>query len=163
MKSVVKLLPAASLLQVAEPENQDDAEEKEQPQKMPPPTVFTAKFDEIEKMAGEDGSMADLTAAVDKLAIEEEPGLKNTVVDLTKSPTPAPPPGTGVPGDHAVCLSPSSIDSSSSSSYSDGELPSADPAAPAAVEAVAAAKRAKVSMANITEGREDVHRMEQID
>ena len=86
------------------PEDQGDAEEKEPPQQMPPPTAFTARFGEIEKLADEDGSMADLTATVEKLAIEEEPGLKDTVVDLTKSPTPAPPPGTGVPGDQC-CLS----------------------------------------------------------
>jgi hypothetical protein len=151
MRNIVSLLSAASLIPAAAgPDDQGEAEEGP-PQQMPPPTAFTIKFDELEKLAGEDGAMADLAARVHKLAIEEEPGLWVAVVDLTRSLTPAPPPGTGVPKDHVVSLSPTSIVSASSSSYS------------AAVGAVAAAKRAKASMADITGSREGVHRMQELD
>ena len=76
----------------------------------------------VEKLASQDGdvSVADLISMGDKLAIEAEPGLGIATVDLTQSPTPAPPAGTGVPntaGTHAVDLSTS--DSNSTGSYSE--------------------------------------------
>jgi hypothetical protein len=102
---------------------------------------------------------------VGKLAIEAEPELKVTTVDLMQSPTPVPPTGTSVPntaGTHPVDLGTS--DSSLTVQFFEERLPSADPVAPIAVAAIAAAKRARVGMAgDITEGREGVHLMQEFE
>ncbi len=103
---------------------------------------------------------------IDAAAIEAEPLQKKVAtVDLTQSPSPAPPAGAGVPtaaGRHAVDLSTS--DCSSTDEHPEEDFLVADPAVPAAVAAIAAAKRAKNGMAgDITEGREDVQKMQGLD
>ncbi len=164
MKNVVNRLLAASLVPAAEVAGDQRKAEQEPPQKLAPPTVFTKEYEQREKLAGQEGdnTVAELAQMIDNLAIDAEPALKVATVDLVQSPTPAPPPGTGVPnaaGTTPVDLSTS--DSSSTEESSEEELPSADPVAPAAT---AAAKRAKVGMAgDVTEGREDAHKMEEFE
>ena len=168
MQNMASLLPAASLVPFAETPAQghqalgsavhpaaEPEDTHEPPQQAPPPTVFTERFDEIEDMAGKDGTVQTLTRMADQIAEADNPGLPVAVVDLTRSP---------IAGMVGVSLTDSS---SSSTSSSETESPSADPAAPAAATALAVAKaaamRARTDLADITEGREAVPHMQELD
>ena len=100
-------------------------------QQVPAPTAFTERYLEVDKVA--DKPEVDLAAKVQGMTFEDNPGLRDPVVDLTQPPTPALTPGTT-----AVDLS----GSSSSSSSSETGSPIAGPTAAAGSEALEAARAA---------------------
>jgi hypothetical protein len=155
--------PRAPIIDLIPAIDAADQHKPKPPQEMAPPTVFmTDVFDKVDKL--ENQEVKDIVKDIDAAARESEPSLKEvTTCDLTVSPIPAPPAGTGVPavkgGAYDVDLSPTE-----DAAQSDDESPAADPLWSAFVAATAAAKRAGTSVAtapagDITEGREDVDRM----
>ena len=110
-------------------------------QHAPAPTAYTERFQEVDK-AEKTGE--DLAEKVMAMSLEDNPG-----VEVLQSPS-------------AVGIAHVSLSSSSSSSDGESEVITADPLAAAATAALTAARQTSVNL-DVTEGREEVHRMQVID